>query len=233
MLLFRTKTTFIPSLAVALAATVTSAVGEPPNDPKLKAPPRKIVWNRQNEAMVEVTKIDDTVFYELRYATDRNFVGKQIYPRLSRCLLRKSVAFRLKRAQTELRKKGYGLKIWDAYRPAWAQQTLWDYSPNPEFVGAPARGGSYHTWGVAVDVTLVDLAGREQRMPTDFDDFTPAAKSEYTGGDPVIAANVRLLRSAMLAAGFTGLRDEWWHFTAEDAAYFCPVDMPLEAGGKY
>ena len=105
--------------------------------------------------------------------------------------------------------------------------------PNPEFVAAPSGGGSWHSWGVSVDVTLVDLAGRERPMPTDFDDFTDAAKSDYRGGDPLIAANVKMLHAAMKNAGFKGLRDEWWHSTSGNAAQFNLVDMPLEKGGKY
>jgi len=196
------------------------------------AAPRKFVESKRYESMIEVTKVYPTIFYELRYATTRNFTHQQIYPAGARCLLRKSVALRLQHAQEVLRRQGYGLKIWDAYRPAWAHAALWEASPDPEFVAAPSAGGSWHSWGAAVDVTLVDLKGREQKMPTDFDDFTPAAKSEYRGCDREVAAHAVALRAAMLGAGFRGLRDEWWHFTAEDANHFCPVKMPLVRGGR-
>ncbi len=185
-------------------------------------------WTRRNEAMVEVTKYCRGIFVELRYATERNFTGKRIYPANARCFLRKGVADRLQKAQDELRRQGLGLKVWDAYRPAWAHDHLWKSVPDPEFVASPEQGGSWHTWGAAVDVTLVDLQGREQIMATDFDDFTPSAKSEYTGGNLQIAANMRALRQAMLRAGFRGLRDEWWHFTDPDAIQFAPVKMPLD-----
>lgn len=214
------------------------AIAWPPLQPTSWAAPNEqtttqdLRWTKRGEEMVEVTEICPSIVYELRYATTRNFTGRQIYPSRARCLVRKSVALRLKRAQEELQRQGYGLKIWDAYRPAWAHQMLWTATPNPEFVAAPSAGGSWHTWGASVDVTLVDLKGREQRMPTDFDDFTPAAKSDYQGGDPIIAANVLILRTAMLNAGFKGLRDEWWHFTAVDAYHFSPVKMPLVKGGK-
>ena len=183
--------------------------------------------------MVEVTKVYPTIFYELRYATSRNSAGKPIYPPDARCLVRKSVAGRLKHAQDELRKKGLGLKIWDAYRPAWAHAALWKSAPDPEHVASPDYGGSWHTWGASVDVTLVDLKGREQKMPSDFDDFTAAAKSDYQGCDATVAAHVQALRTAMKNAGFRGLRDEWWHFTAQDANTFSPVKMPLVKSGKY
>jgi D-alanyl-D-alanine dipeptidase len=190
-------------------------------------------WALRNEAMVEVDKVCPSIFVELRYATDRNITGKQIYPSKARCLLRRSVVARLERVQEELRAQGFGLKIWDAYRPPWAHDILWAAAPNPELIAPPAKGGSWHSWGASVDVTLVDRHGREQPMPTDFDDFTEAAKSEYRGADPVVAANVKRLRTAMRNAGFIGLRDEWWHFTAPNAQQFNLVDMPLEKGGKY
>lgn len=185
-------------------------------------------WTRRNEPMVEVNKYCRGIFVELRYATERNFMGRRIYPERARCYLRKSVADRLQKAQDELRRQGLGLKVWDAYRPAWAHAHLWKSVPDPEYVASPDAGGSWHTWGAAVDVTLVDLEGREQIMASDFDDFTPSAKSEYTGGNLQIAANMKALRTAMLNAGFKGLRDEWWHFTARDAIQFSPVKMPLD-----
>ena len=183
--------------------------------------------NRHAEPMVEVAKVCPSIVIELRYATVRNVTGKPIYPPHARCLLRVSVAERLKKAQEELQTQKLSLKIWDAYRPAWAQQILWDAIRDPEYVGEPARGGSLHTFGAGVDVTLVDAKGRELRMPTDFDDFTAAASRTYRGKDPVVAANLRTLQRAMVHAGFWVLRDEWWHFVSEDVKSFAPIDAPL------
>ena len=181
----------------------------------------------RTEPMVEVAAVCPSIVIELRYATARNVTGQPIYPPNARCMVRRSVAERLKRAQEELQTKGVGLKIWDAYRPAWVQQILWDAVKNPDYVGEPARGGSLHAYGVGVDVTLVDGKGRELRMPTDFDDFSPAAKRIYSGKDPVIAANLLTLQKAMVHAGFWTLRDEWWHFVSEDVKSFGPVDSAL------
>ena len=181
----------------------------------------------RDEPMVEVTAVCPSIIVELRYATARNVTGKAIYPPNARCLVRRSVAERLKKAQEELQTKGVGLKIWDAYRPAWAQQILWNAIRNPEYVGEPARGGSLHTFGVGVDVTLVDAKGRELPMPTDFDAFSPAAKRVYSGKDPAIETNLLTLQKAMTRAGFWTLRDEWWHFVAEDVKNFGPINVPL------
>ena len=183
--------------------------------------------DRRAEPMVEVAKVCPDIVIELRYATARNVTGQPIYPPNSRALVRRSVAERLKKAQAELQVQKLGLKIWDAYRPAWVQQILWDAVRNPAFVGEPARGGSLHTYGAGVDVTLVDARGRELPMPTDFDDFTPAASRTYRGKDPVVAANLLTLQRAMTHAGFWVLRDEWWHFVSEDVKSFAPIDAQL------
>ena len=179
------------------------------------------------EPMVEVAKVCPSIVIELRYGTARNVTGQPLYPPHARCLVRRSVAERLKKAQEELQTRKLGLKIWDAYRPAWAQQILWDAVRNPDYVGEPARGGSLHTFGAGVDVTLVDAKGRELRMPTDFDDFTAAASRTYRGKDPFVAAHLRTLQRAMVHAGFWVLRDEWWHFVSEDVKSFAPIDVPL------
>ena len=196
------------------------------------APPRRVAFSQRSEEMVDIAKACPGICVEMRYATERNLAGRVIYPLRARALIRKSVARRLQHAQDELRKVGLGLKIWDAYRPAWAQDALWKALPDTEHLASPARGGSYHTWGTSVDVTLVDLQGREQKMASEFDDFSRAAKSQYVGNDPGVVARMKILRTAMLNAGFNGIRDEWWHFTAHDAGLFAPVDMALEEGGN-
>lgn len=207
------KMRWLRPVVLGLWLPVRSAMAEPPD---LRAEP-----------MVDVAQVCPSIVIELRYATARNVTGKPIYPPNARCLLRRSVAERLKKAQTELRTRKLGLKIWDAYRPAWAQRILWEAVRNPEYVGEPARGGSLHTFGAGVDVTLVDAKGREMRMPTDFDDFSPAAGRIYRGKDQVVAANLRTLQGAMSRAGFWVLRDEWWHFVSEDVKSFGPVDITL------
>lgn len=224
-----------PGLRALVILLPLVAAGQPPDLPDLpeyKAPPRKIVFSQRSEAMVDVAKTCPGICIEMRYSTERNLAKKAVYPLNARAFVRKSVAKRLRQAQDELRKVGLGLKIWDAYRPAWAQDVLWQAIPDPEHLASPARGGSYHTWGVSVDVTLVDLQGREQKMASDFDDFTAIAKSAYLGADQGIATRMRILRTAMLNAGFNGIRDEWWHFTAQDAYLFAPVDMPLDEAGN-
>ncbi len=169
--------------------------------------------------LVEVAKVDPTILVDLRYATARNCVGKPIYPPDLPCLTRPETALRLHLAQVYLRSRGYGLKVWDAYRPPAAQQTLWKRWQRRGFVADPNDGrGSLHTWGLAVDVTVVDDQGKEIAMPSDFDVFTADAGAIYHGSDRLVRLHIALLHAAMKEAGFLGLSTEWWHFATRDWA---------------
>ena len=163
----------------------------------------------RDEPMVDITKACPSICIEMRYATERNLAGKVIYPLgRARSSARRGQAPREDAGRTA---QGWAsLKIWGmAYRPAWAaERRRWKALPDTEHLANPARGGSYHSWGTTVDVTLVDLQGHEQKMASDFDDFSLAAKSAYVGTDAGIAARMKLLRTAMLNAGFNGIRDE-------------------------
>jgi D-alanyl-D-alanine dipeptidase len=166
---------------------------------------------------VSIQSVDRTITIDLRYAGSNNVTRHAIYPPGISAMARASVAQRLAIAQKYLKTKGYGLKIWDAYRPAATQQQLWHATHNRSFVADPTGGiGSMHTRGAAVDATLVDSSGRGVAMPTDFDSFTPAALIAYEGTNPVVRSNLKLLQKAMAHAGFYGLRTEWWHFCAPD-----------------
>lgn len=174
--------------------------------------------------LVDVKSIDPTIVVELRYGTPGNLTGHALYPPETPALVRPSVAARLVKAQTYLRPLGYRLKIWDAYRPTAVQMELWRVTKKAEFVADPLEGdGSLHTWGVAVDVTLVDSKGNEVAMPTGFDEFTPAARLRYSGDDPVIKMHIKSLRDAMHKGGFVGELNEWWHFVASDWKKYAPI----------
>jgi D-alanyl-D-alanine dipeptidase len=175
------------------------------------------VDSEQDAEFVDIARVDSSIKVELRYAGENNVARRSLYPPGTPALVRAGVARRLVIAQKYLRDKGYGLKIWDAYRPQSAQEQLWQVTHNRSYVSDPKEGrGSMHIRGAAVDVTLVDAEGRELPMPTDFDSFTPAALLEYKGGNPVVRGNLKLLQKAMAHGGFYGLRTEWWHFTAPD-----------------
>lgn len=182
---------------------------------------------------VDIKSVAPTILVELRYATPNNFTRRPLYRADMPAMVRLSVARRLAVAQKFLEKRGYGLKIWDAYRPKAAQTQLWKAIGNHAYVADPKDGiGSMHTRGAAVDVTLVDGSGREVPMPTEFDNFTPAALIDYRGRSPVVRSNLKMLQKAMGHGGFYGLRTEWWHFCASDWTSYEPVpdiQVPVRA----
>jgi D-alanyl-D-alanine dipeptidase len=174
--------------------------------------------------LVDIRSVDPTILIELRYATSRNITGHTLYPAEMPALVRPTTATRLVKAQEFLRRRHYGLKIWDAYRPLAAQMELWQRTHDGAFVADPLTGnGSLHTWGVAVDATLVDETGREVAMPTAFDEFTTEAKLHYHGDDPLVKRNLKILQAAMRQGGFYGMRSEWWHFVAYDWKKYAPI----------
>lgn len=174
--------------------------------------------------LVDIKSVDPTILVELRYATPNNMTGHALYPQELPALLRPATAARLAKAQKFLRARRYGLKIWDAYRPMAAQMELWQRTHNGTFVADPQdANGSLHTWGVAVDVTLVDANLREVEMPTRFDEFTAAAKLHYDGRDPNINSHLKLLQEAMRDGGFYGMSSEWWHFVDYDWKKYAPI----------
>ncbi len=173
--------------------------------------------------LVNIKAVDASIEVDLRYAGKRNLAGRALYPKDMPAFVRPHVAAQLAKAQAILRQSGYGLKIWDAYRPQSAHAELWAYAPSGDYVADPNGGGSLHTCGVAVDVTLVTLRGREVAMPTDFDEFSPAAMLQYRGGDPDVRRNLYRLQNAMSQAGFYGMRHEWWHFVSKEWKGYAPI----------
>jgi D-alanyl-D-alanine dipeptidase len=180
--------------------------------------------------LVDIQSVNPTIVVALRYAGNNNLVKHSLYPQGTRALARPEVVAALTKAQTDLRRFQYGLKIWDAYRPAAVQTKLWQASRNSDYVANPEVGvGSLHSWGIAVDATLVDSWNRPVSMPSDFDDFTPAAMWRYTGRSFEVLGHVRLLQWAMHRAGFWGMRTEWWHFTIADWQKYLPEEARQSA----
>lgn len=185
---------------------------------------------KAGDSLVDVRSVDPTIIVELRYAGRNNLLRQALYPHGTRALARPEVASALAKAQAFLRRYQYGLKIWDAYRPVAAQTKLWEASHNSDYVADPGAGaGSLHSWGIAIDATLVDSRYRDVQMPTDFDDFTPAAMWRYMGPSREVRGHVRLLQYAMLYAGFWGSRNEWWHYTIAHWQKYVPAEKAKSA----
>lgn len=165
--------------------------------------------------LVEIAEARHGVKIDLRYGTADNFTGKPVY-RDPRCYLHPDAEVLLVRAVDLARRQGLRLKIFDAFRPSEAQWALWNHTPDPEFLADPRRG-SPHSRGVAVDLTLLDQAGRELDMGTGFDAFTPLSHHGSVAVSQPAQRNRFLLLGLMTAAGFDFYRNEWWHYQMFEA----------------
>ncbi len=187
------------------------------------APPRL----RESD-LVDIISIDPSIRLDIRYATPRNFTGRPVYGR-ARALLQRPVAEALSRVNRSLRKRGYGLVVFDAYRPWRVTKLFWDITPADEkkYVAPPERG-SGHNRGCAVDVTLYDLgSGEEVDMPGEYDERTPRSHADYRGGSPETLRHRGILRAAMEAEGFSVYRYEWWHFSHDLCDGYPILDIPF------
>lgn len=194
-----------------------------------QGPPREAGPFRKAD-LVELVTLDPSLKLDVRYATRNNFVGRPVYAQ-ARAFLQRPAAEALVRVQHALRAQGYGLLIFDGYRPWRVTKTFWDVTPpaQRDFVANP-RKGSKHNRGCAVDLSLYDLAtGQEVPMPSPYDDFTEKAHPDYAGGTPEERAARDLLRRAMRAEGFSVEPNEWWHFNYEDWKLYPILDVPFDA----
>ena len=167
--------------------------------------------------LVDIGSLDSTIVVDMRYATPNNFTGAPL-PGYSanRAYMRREAAAPLARVQRALTRDGLGLKVFDAYRPARATLAIVEWT---ERAGRPdlIRDGyiasrSRHNLGLAIDLTLIDLAtGREREMGTPFDTFSAAAHTANASGEA--AANRQKLKAAMEREGFLNYVQEWWHFS--------------------
>lgn len=169
--------------------------------------------------LVELTRVDPTIHLDIRYATNNNFMKRAMYSQ-ARAFMQRPAAEALRNAQAELRSMGYGLVIFDAYRPWSVTKAFWDNVTPAErqqgFVADP-RKGSRHNRGCAVDLSLYDLAtGKAVDMPSDFDDFSARALPTYAGGAAQEREHRDLLRVVMEKHGFKVNSVEWWHFDYKD-----------------
>ena len=201
--------------AVLLPAETPEPTPEPTPDPapELSAPEP---YEPEDSELVCVTDYLPDLFVELRYATDDNFTGQAIYD-FSDAWLRYGTVKKLQTARGILEESGYSLKIWDAYRPAEAQFSLWEAMPDARFVANPEFGYSTHSSGGTVDLTVVSRDGSPLELPSDFDEFSLRADRDYRDVSETAARNAQILEQAMQAAGFVPYAGEWWHFADADA----------------
>lgn len=134
----------------------------------------------------------------------------------------------LKNVQTQLKEKGLGLKIFDAYRPYSATVKLYEAYPDTNYVAAPWNG-SRHNRGCAVDVTLIYLDnGKELTMPTSYDAFTERAAVSYIQLPDSVISSRQILIDVMTQNGFSTYEHEWWHYDYKDWGNYYLLDMSFE-----
>jgi D-alanyl-D-alanine dipeptidase len=185
--------------------------------------------------LVELKQLEPDIHLDIRYATPNNFTGRPLYPK-ARALLLPEPAQAVARVHRALKEKGYGIVVYDAYRPWSVTRDLWDLASEADrangYVADPATG-SRHNRGCAVDVGLYDLiTGREVKMPSEFDDFSIRAHADWTGGPEEPRRNRDELRRAMEAEDFKVLPNEWWHFNYRGCDRHLLLDIPIEGRMK-
>ncbi|MBQ7491155.1 MAG: M15 family metallopeptidase [Clostridia bacterium] len=190
------------------------------------------------KGFVYIDELIEDCIIDAKYAGTDNFMGRPAdgYEQ-PLVIMTKEVAAGCVKAAELLRKQGYVLKIFDAYRPQravddfcrWGEDTC-DIRrkpiqyPNVEKKDMFDQGyiarRSGHTRGKAVDLTLVDRKTRQELdMGSCFDFMDPRS---WPDSDEVTSAQRRnrcILRDAMLAAGFVPYECEWWHFSVDPEPY--------------
>lgn len=217
------------NLFVVLLVACSTAI--PTNRHGLQVVPDRATYERLASAdpdkrLVDLSTLD--IPLDIRYATPNNFMKQTLYP-VAKAYLRAPAARALADVDRELAARGFGIKVFDGYRPYRVTEAMWEPIKNPDYVADPAKG-SRHNRGAAVDLTLIDRAtGTELPMPTAYDDFTTRAAHEFSELPADVLANRALLREVMTKHGFEPLPSEWWHYDFAGWREYELMDVPLEA----
>lgn len=178
--------------------------------------------------LVELIKLDSTIKLDIRYATNNNLVGRSVYTE-ARAFLQRPAAEALVKINASLKPLGYGLLVFDGYRPWSVTKLFWDITSeeNKKFVADPKKG-SRHNRGCAVDLSLYDLAtGKEIEMTGVYDEMSERSYPDYKGGTEQQRKMRELLRSKMEANGFTVYPYEWWHYDFNGWEHYNISNIPF------
>ncbi len=179
-------------------------------------PPRETGDFKESD-LVELIQLDPTFKLDIRYASNNNFAGRPVYTE-ARAFLQRPAAEALVEVNKKLKPLGYGLMIFDGYRPWSVTKTFWDITPKEDrkFVANP-KNGSRHNRGCAIDLTLYEIAsGKQVPMTSGYDEMTERSYPNYKGGTDEQRKMRDLLRNIMEEHGFTVYEYEWWHFDYKD-----------------
>jgi zinc D-Ala-D-Ala dipeptidase len=191
--------------------------------------------------------IDDFVFvdelvpdirWDAKYATWDNFTGKPVDGYVAnRIVGTRSMCDALERARETAEAHGFGVLLWDGYRPQRAVDEFLRWSRQPEdgrtkprhypnidrgemFELGYVAAQSGHSRGSTVDLTLYHLAtGELVDMGGDHDLMDSVSHHEAKGIREAEARNRRYLRSIMEASGFSSYTTEWWHYTLRNEPF--------------
>ncbi|GGE57533.1 D-alanyl-D-alanine dipeptidase [Pedobacter psychrotolerans] len=185
------------------------------------------IKSNPNNELVEIKKAIPNITLDIRYATKNNFMKQVMYGQ-ARAFARKPVVASLRKIQKELNKKGYGLKIFDGYRPYAITVAFYKKASDKNFVANPAKG-SKHNRGCAVDLTLINLkTGKELPMPTPYDSFSASAAANYEPVTAEVRKNREFLMTTMKKYGLNVLENEWWHYDFEGWQNYPIMNIPFE-----
>ncbi|MCK0189800.1 M15 family metallopeptidase [Arenibacter sp. F20364] len=198
---------------VQLTDSVVVVKDEKENTP---LPKLKSLEGLADTLFVRLADYSDDFVYDLRYATENNFLKAKVYD-CAECYTRVKTARALLLANKEFMDKGFKIKFFDCYRPNDVQYKMWAIVPNPQYVADPVKG-SIHNKGGAVDITLVTLDGEELDMGTDFDFFGKRAYHDNLDLPRNVLDNRLLLKETMEKYGFWSIRTEWWHYNLGTAS---------------
>ena len=192
------------------------------------------------QGFVYLSDIIPGIETDIRYFSNDNFVGQRISGYLQpKAILSEKAATALAKVQKDLLTFGFGLKVYDAYRPQravdhfvrWAKD-LSDTKMKAQYYPAVKKinlftdgyiaAKSGHSRGSTLDVTLISTVGEktiELDMGTHWDYFSLKSWSKHLALTPGQRANRMLLQQVMTKHGFDFLKEEWWHFTLKDEAF--------------
>lgn len=176
---------------------------------------QKITVLVDDSTFVNLKDYSNGFFYDLKYATTDNFLKSKVYD-CGECYLRYKTVKALIEANNYFINKGLRIKLFDCYRPLDVQKKMWDIVSNPQYVADPKKG-SIHNRGGAIDLTLVDINGKELDMGTTFDFFGIESNHTYENLSVEIKRNRKLLRDGMMRFNFRIFEGEWWHYNFKNS----------------
>jgi D-alanyl-D-alanine dipeptidase len=171
--------------------------------------------NLNDTTFVNIKAYSLDLVYDMKYATEDNFLKAKVYD-CAECYLRLKTVKAIMKANAKFMKKGFRIKLYDCYRPLDIQKKMWAIVSNPIYVADPNKG-SIHNRGGAVDISLVDKNGVELDMGTPFDFFGIEASHDNKNFSKAILDNRKLLKKIMLRCDFQSFDSEWWHYNRKNA----------------